>query len=428
MSDLALLGGSPVITEPLPPYNSIGEAERTAVLGVMDSGCLSGFYGSEGPEFFGGPKVREFEARWAEHYDVRHAISVNSNTSGLIAAMAAVGVGPGDEVIVPPTTMSATVVAPMIYGGIPVFVDLEDETFCLDVEQVRLAITPRTRAILAVNLFGHPARLHELRQLADEHTLMLVEDNAQSPLGMDRGTPAGTVGHIGVFSLNYHKHIHTGEGGMCVTNDDDLAQRLQMVRNHGENLVESFEVSDLTNLLGFNFRMTELSAAVGIAQLERIEQHVAPRERLAEALSEGVRDLAGLTPPAVREDCRHNYYTWAMRYDAAALGVSRATFSAALQAEGFPHAVGYVRPLYMLPMFQQRMAIGREGYPFNLTNRTYREGLCPTAERLYSEEIVIFEPCGFDCDEAATARLVQALRKVHDHADVLRDHERRQAS
>src|SRR5262249_8722448 len=158
-----------------------------------------------------------------------------SATSGLVAAMGAVGIEPGDEVIVPPTTMSATAVAPLAYGGKPGFADIEPETFGPDPAAVRAPITPRTKAIVSANLIGHPARLAELAAIAREHGLYLVEDNAQGPLAAEHGRYAGTVGDIGVFSLNYHKHIHTGEGGVCVTNDDELALRLQLIRNHGEN-------------------------------------------------------------------------------------------------------------------------------------------------------------------------------------------------
>src|SRR5262249_5209652 len=157
--------------------------------------------------------------------------SINSATSGLMAAMGAAGISPGDEVIMPPFTMSATAMAPLTYGGIPVFVDIEPDTFCLDLDAVRAAIGARTRAVLAVNLFGHPARLHELRALCDEHGLKLIEDNAQAMLAEEHGRYAGTIGHIGVFSLNYHKHIHSGEGGICTTDDERLARRLQQIRN-----------------------------------------------------------------------------------------------------------------------------------------------------------------------------------------------------
>jgi len=413
MTELALLGGRPTLDRPLPVYPSIGQAEIDAVMTVMKSGTLSGFYGSPGPNFMGGTTVKALEAAWCRRYGSKHAISVNSATSGLQAALGAVGIGPGDEVIVPPYTMSATVVAPLIWGGIPVFADIEADSFCIDPSSVRANLTPRTKAILAVNLFGHPARLAELRQIADQNGLWLIEDNAQAPLSHEHGRTCGTIGHIGVFSLNYHKHIHSGEGGVCVTDDDALAQRLALIRNHGENLVETLKLADSTNIVGFNIRMTELSAAVALAQLDRVEEHVERRERVAQTLTEGTKDLAGWTPPAVREGCRHNYYMWTVRYDENKVGVSRATFAKALQAEGVPIAAGYVAPLYWLPMFQRRVAIGDKGFPFNLTNRSYAKGLCPVVERMYEREVIQYQPPSWDVDADLAERLAAAIRKVH---------------
>jgi perosamine synthetase len=164
MDKLALLGGTPVIKGELPHYNSLGEQELEAVISVMRSGCLSGFYGSWCDEFFGGPQVRAFEEAWSERFKTKHSISVNSASSGLFAAVGAAGVGPGDEVIVPPYTMSATVIAPILYGGIPVFADIEPETFCIDPDKVKECISPRTKAIIAVNLFGHPSKLRQLHR------------------------------------------------------------------------------------------------------------------------------------------------------------------------------------------------------------------------------------------------------------------------
>ncbi len=424
MSNLAILGGDAVIAGPLPPYRSMGERERAAVIEVVESDCLSGFFGSPGPRFQGGPRVLAFEEAWRQHYAVDFAVSVNSATSGLYAAMGAIGIGPGDEVIVPPWTMSATAMAPLIYGAIPVFADVEPDYFCIDPRAARAEITPRTRAIVAVNLFGHPAALRELRELADERGIFLIEDNAQAPSARENGRPCGTIGHLGVFSLNYHKHIHTGEGGMCVTNDETLARRLRLIRNHAENAVEWMEMDDLANMVGFNFRMTELSAAVGMVQLAAIDEHVGRRQRLAEALSEGVRDLDGLTPPPVRDGCTHDYYCWTVRYDVETMNVSRQTFSDALAAEGFPHSLGYVPPLYLLPLFRERTAIGGGGFPFTLTNRSYGKGLCPITERLHEKEAMVFQPCAFTVDDEVTEKLAEALRKVHAAAPELAAYDR----
>jgi perosamine synthetase len=421
ISELAILGGAPALAAPLKKYRSMGAGEREAVLRVLDSDCLSGFYGSPGDEFYGGPEIQQFEKEWCDRYRIAHTISVNSATSGLIAAMGAIGISPGDEVIVPPWTMSATVMAPLIYGGIPVFADVEDETFCLDPATVEAEISPRTRAIIAVNLFGHPARLTELRALADKHGIYLIEDNAQAPLGQDNGKACGTVGHIGIFSLNYHKHLHTGEGGMCITSDAELAKRLMMIRNHGENAVDWLELGDAINMVGFNFRMTELSAAVGRVQLRDIDAHVSRCEAVAEKLSAAVAGIEGFIAPKVREGCRHNYYCWTVRIKEVELGIDRGTFAKALLAEGFPLEEGYAEPLYKLPLFQQGIAIGRDGFPFTLSNRRYANDMCPVTERLYADEAWYFQPCGFDPDESDVEALINAIHKVVKNVPALRE-------
>lgn len=422
MEDLALLGGKPVINYALAPYRTVGPEERAAVDRVLASGVLSGFVGAWCDDFDGGPEIRNFEAEFAAISGTRHALTVNSNTSGLFAAIGAAGVGPGDEVIVPPMTMSATAMAPLVYGGVPVFVDVEPETFCLDVQKVREAITPRTRAIIAVNLFGHPAALHELRQLSEERGLILIEDNAQAPLASENGVLTGAIGHIGVYSLNYHKHFHTGEGGVCTTNNDELALRLRLIRNHGENIVEPLGITNLTNLIGFNYRMTEMSAAVGREQLKKAARLVDRREYLANKLTGALSDLPGLTPPKVRHGCRHVYYEWVMRYDENAVGVSRSQFCKALAAEGFPVSQGYVAPLYWLPLFQQRIAIGKGGHPFDQSQHRYRKGLCPVAERLHERELIEFHICSYAVTDTDVERLIAAVRKVYDRRHRLKEH------
>ncbi len=420
MSELAILGGSPLITKPFRHYNSVGEKEIQSTIRVLRSGVLSKFVGAPGDDFYGGPMVRDLEEAWRSKIGAKHAVSVNSATSGLFAALGAIGIGPGDEVIVPPYTMSATVMAPLVYGGIPVFADVEPDTFCIDPAAVKAKITSRTKAIIAVNLFGQPAALAELRILADSHNIKLIEDNAQSPLAMEGDKYAGTVGDIGVFSLNYHKHIHTGEGGICVTNDSELCQRLQLIRNHGENLVESLGVSNLTNLIGYNYRMTELCAAVGIHQLEDAEVHIDRRTKVASYLSEAVEQLPGITPPKTRVNCKHVFYAWACRYDEEVVGVSREVFGKALAAEGFPHSRGYVKPLYLLPIFQKRIGIGREGYPFNLTQEAYVEGMCPVVEQLHNKELLEFHVCAFDLAADDLDLLSECFRKMFRNIDELR--------
>lgn len=422
-NNLALLGGDPVIRKPLTPYRTIGFSERKAISRVMKKGILSGFVGAWCDQFNGGPNVRKFEESWSEIFKCKYSVSMNSNTSGLIAALGAIGVSPGDEVIVPPMTMSATVMAPLIYGAIPVFVDIEKDYFCLDVKKVELAITSKTRAIIAVNLFGHPAELSLLRDLADKKGIYLIEDAAQCPLATENNIFAGTVGHIGVFSLNYHKHIHTGEGGICCTNDDDLALRLRAIRNHGENITESLKIDDITNFVGFNFRMTELSASIGLEQLKKINNFVSNRENIAKKLSEELSSCIGLKTPVIRDNCRHVYYVWAAKINTNETGLSRSLIAKALKAEGVPVEEGYIKPLYLLPTFQRRIAIGRNGWPFNLTNRLYEKSLCPIAEELYNKSLLEFCICSYELNRHQLSKIIDAFQKVFDNLNHLKDYD-----
>ena len=195
--------------------------------------------------------------------------------------------------------------------------------------------------------------------------------------------------------------------------------RLRAIRNHGENVVGPLNIADATNLIGFNFRLTELGAAIGLEQLKKAERLVADRVAIADALSAATRGLPGLTPPVVREGCRHVYYVWAARYDAAVTGVPRAKIAEALNAEGVPAWEGYLEPLYMLPTFQRRIAIGRDGWPFTLTDRRYARGLCPVAERLYEQEILEFAICSHALAAPDLERVIAAFRKVFAHIDAL---------
>ena len=417
---LAIHGGGRAVCNDIPAYYCIGEEEKQAVINFMErKQPLSGFHGSAQPTFFGGPEVKAFEQEWAEQFGSRHVISVNSATSGLIAAMGAVGVEPEDEVIVPPYTMSATAIAPLIYGGVPVFVDIEDQYFCLDVEKVKLAITPRTKAIIAVNLWGHPAQLEKLRALADQKNIYLVEDNAQAIFAQENGRNTGHIGHIGIYSMNVHKHIQAGEGGICVTESSRLAERLQLIRNHGENVTEWLDVKDLRNIIGFNFRQTEIGAVISRAQLKKILPQVERCRRVSEHLTQGIKGLSGLIAPRVREGCSHSYFMWSVRFLQDKVGCSRNAFFKALQAEGVPVQQGYVPPIYRLPLFREKIAIGAKGFPFNLTNIDYSNENCATTERLHEREIIQYQPVSWDPTDQQIDQIISAIHKVYAAAPLL---------
>ncbi len=408
---LAIDGGRPVRSQPFPTCNTIGAEERRAVLEVLDSGVLSQFVGVWGPDFFGGPRVQALEAAWADYFGIRHAVSMNSATSCLYAAVGAAGVGPGDEVIVSPYTMSASAAAAIVYGAVPVFADIDPDTFCLDPASVAERITDRTRAIIGVDLFGHPAPWASLRALAAGRDIVLIEDAAQAPGATVNGRYAGTLGDIGVFSLNYHKTIHSGEGGIAVTDDPVLAERLQMIRNHGEAVVKARGTDNIVNLVGFNYRMTEIEAAIALEQLRKLESLVAPRTVAADYLTKRLTNLPGITPPVVRPRVRHGYYVYAFKYDETVTGADRGWLATALKAEGIPVTTGYVEPLYRQPMYQRGIAIGPGGFPFRQAGgalRSYPDGLCPVTERMHERELLYlsFLHAGLseaDLDDVATA-------------------------
>jgi dTDP-4-amino-4,6-dideoxygalactose transaminase len=389
MSKLAIQGGRPVRDKPFPNYNTIGEEEKRAVMEVLDSGVLSQFLGTWSPDFYGGPRVQALERAWEVHFGVSHAVSVNSATSGLYAAVGAAGVGPGDEVIVSPYTMSASATAPLVYGAIPVFADIDPDTFCITAETIRRRITPRTKAIIVVDIFGHPADMDPIMALAAEHGFTVIEDTAQAPGATYTGRPAGTLANIGVFSLNYHKTIHCGEGGVAVTNDPRLADRLQLIRNHAEAVVAAKGTEDIVNLVGFNYRMTEIEAAIATEQLKKLPQLVASRQSAAAYLNQRLRGLPGISIPYVAPNVTHGYYVYTMKYDASVSGVSRQRFAAAVAAEGVPLSSGYVEPLYLQPLYQKRVVFGNRGFPFSECSVAYQRGLCPSAERMHFEEVIV---------------------------------------
>jgi len=418
MEKLAIQGGTPVRITPFPDYVTIGEEEKRAVMEVLDSTVLSKFLGTWCPDFYGGPRVQAFEREWADYFGVKHAVSVNSATSGLYAAMGACGVGPGDEVIVSPYTMSASATAALVYGAIPVFADIDPDTFCLSPQSVRARITPLTRAILVVDLFGHPADMDAIMAIAREHRLLVIEDAAQAPGAKLERRYAGALGDMGVYSLNYHKTIHTGEGGVVVTNDDDLADRVRLIRNHAEVVVKKKGTKNIVNLIGFNYRMGEIETAIGSAQLRKLETLLAPRIAAADYLTERLRELPGLTPPVVRERVRHGYYVYALKYDAGATGVPRERFAAALKAEGIPVFEGYVEPIYLQPVYQQRIGFGRDGFPFTYPGYKgelhYEPGICPVTERLHFAELLYTNVCHANISEQDLNDVVTAFERVYD--------------
>lgn len=428
--ELAILGGKPVRTKPFPPYITVGQEEKDAVCRVIDSGVLSRYLGTWHEQFMGGQEVRALEKEWAARYSVKHAVAVNSATSGLICAMGALGILPGDEIIVGPWSMSISATAPLFYGGIPVFVDVEPDCFCLDVKDIAKKITPRTKAILVVDLFGQPYDADAINALAQKYDIKVIEDAAQAPGALYKGRAAGTLADIGIFSLNYHKHIHCGEGGVIATNDDALAQRLQLVRNHAEAVVEGMGMNDLRNMLGFNFRMTELDAAVARCQLQKLDTLNKKRLENVVYLEKGLQSIPCLTMPKVREGASHVYYVHTCLYDVQIAGVSAQRFIEAVKAE-LPHfalrkkegtkiGAGYAKPLYLLSIFQDKMTKGMQNsYLHASSGISYDKGTCPECEKLHEGGCIHSEFMLPSLEKEDIDDVVKAFEKVWGARDGL---------
>lgn len=410
--DLAINGGKPLrnLNKQWLDNFTTGEEEKAIAIEVIESGYLSLFEGSHTPDnpfsFEGGPYVQKFEKEWSKYYSTKHSISINSATSGLYAAIGALEIGYGDEVIVSPYTMSACALAPLIYGAIPVFADVEIETGCLDPISIRSKISKNTKAIIVVHQFGIPANMDSIMEIAKEFSIKVIEDCAQAHNCLYKGKQVGTFGDIGVFSLNVNKTIQTGEGGVCVTNDDELAYRLKLIRNHGEAVVGPAEYENIINIAGFNYRMTEIIAGIALVQLNKLEKLNKARIEMVNHLVNKLSFFPFLKPINSRPECKNcscldsykcqpSFYVFPMRFISEKTNVTRDEFIKALNLEGVIFYQGYVKPLYLQPLYQKKLLF-KHGYPFNAVenknlNMNFSKGLCPNTERLHYSEMIINE-------------------------------------
>lgn len=361
---LALFGGKPIRTKPYPVHITTGVAEKRAVARVMDSGILSDFEGSNNELFLGGKEVKAFEKEWAGYFEVKHAVSFNSATSALMACVGAAGAGPGDEIITTPWTMTATATAILVNNAVPVFCDIEPDTFCMSPDSLASRITDRTKAVMPVHIYGHPAGMDKIMEFAHDHSLTVIEDAAQSPAIRYKGRYTGTIGHMGVFSLNCHKVIQTGEGGVVTTDDDESAHKLRLIRNHAEAVIATgMKIGNLVNMVGWNYRLNEIEAAIGREQLKKLKRLLDERRELVTYLNDRLKKFDGLLTPTIREGCGHSFYRYMLRLDPSKIKIPAKKIVKALNAEGMDFYAGYM-PLNLYPIYQQRIAFGDKGCPF----------------------------------------------------------------
>jgi dTDP-4-amino-4,6-dideoxygalactose transaminase len=352
---LAINGGVPVITEEFEKYNSLGEEEIKACTDTISTGVLSKYIGAWGEDFYGGPKVQELERLCEKTFKCKHAISVNSWTSGLICAVGSLNIEPGDEIIVPTWTMSATATAILHWNAIPIFADINPRTFNITLDTIKPRITSKTKAILAVDIFGQSCEIEQILSFAKLRNIKVITDTAQSPGSIRNGKFTGTHGDIGGFSLNYHKHIHCGEGGVILTNDSDLYDRMCLIRNHGEVVVEKMKYTNLNNILGYNFRLGELEAAIAIEQFKKLNHIVKVISERAEQFRQGLEGLKGLILPKVSSGNTHVYYVFPLLIDTNIVSIPRSKLVGALNAEGLSFFEGY-QNIHLLPIYQKQIA------------------------------------------------------------------------
>jgi dTDP-4-amino-4,6-dideoxygalactose transaminase len=404
---LAVEGGTPVRVEPVPPRIVIGVEERAAVLELLDREMASG----GGFDRYGGTEVDCFEREFAEHVGTRFATATSSGTAAIHSALATLHLEPGDEVISPPVTDAGAVMPIVWQGCIPVFADVDEETFNLDPYSVAERITPRTRALIVTHLAGQPADLEPLLALARRHQLTVIEDCAQAHDAAYHGKLVGGIGHIGAFSLMSGKHtVAGGQGGMVVTNDEEMYWNAKRFADRGK----PFNSTESKNLfLGLNYRMTELEAAIGRVQLRKLPEVVQRRRTLAASLAERIADLETVRLGKVIDGVESAYWFLFLLVDALRLRVTKQRFAEAVQAEGLPVTPSYDHIVYDAPWLRDHQTFGHSGYPWSIAAHAQAaENLepCPNARRAVASHILVSLHEGWtkrEVDDLATA-----LRKV----------------
>jgi len=390
---LALHGGTPVRSTLLPyGRQTIDESDIQAVVETLRSDWLTT-----------GPKINEFEEAFAAWVGAGYAVSFSSGTAALHGAAFAAGLGAGDEAITSPLTFAATANCVLYQGATPVFADVSADTLNLDPEQVRRAVTPRTKALLPVDYAGHPAELEAMREIAERHGLTVIEDACHALGAEYRGRRVGRVSHMTVFSFHPVKHLTTGEGGMVTTDNAEFAETLRKFRNHGissnarDRQREGQWHYEMV-LLGFNYRLTDIACALGLRQLGKLEGNLARRREIAARYEAELGEVPGIIVPAVRDGAVPAWHLYPVRVELPKLSAGRAEIFRALRAENIGVNVHYI-PVHLHPYYKERFG--------------YRGGEFPVAEAAY--ESLVSLPMFHGMTDEDVEDVVRAVEKVIGH-------------
>jgi perosamine synthetase len=378
-------------------FNPIGTQELYSATKVIKSGKLSGFLAGTGKEFLGGEYVREFEKKLQKYFKVRYAITVNSWTSGLVAAIGALSPKAGDEIILPTWTMSACVAAILNWKATPVLCDIKNDDFTIDVKKVENLITKKTIAVLAVDLFGNPCDYKELLNLKKKYKIKIISDSAQAITAKYKNRYVSTFVDIGGFSFNRHKHINTGEGGVLITNNRIYAKKLRLLRNHAESSLQSNN-HKMSNMFGFNFRLGEIEAAIGIEQLKKLNNIVKDRRMIAKNLTLGLQKLKGLNVPQEDPLKINVYYFYPMSLDKELIKTDKKKIIYLLEKEGVQGICSEYSSLHLLPILKK--------------NNLKLKKLFSVAEKLNKKTFIAIKLCLLSLDKNDVKLIVKAFEKV----------------
>jgi len=400
MSALAINGGKAVRTKPFSKWPVFTEQDERAVIDVVRS-RVWGIDGSEVPAF---------ERMFAQYQQAKYALCVANGTAALIVALKAAGIAPGDEVIMPAYTFFSTASSVLEVNAIPVFVDIEPESYCIDVSKIEGAITEKTKAIIPVHIAGHPADMDRVMEIADCHKLTVIEDAAQAHGAEWRGRRVGAIGHMGCFSFQSSKNLTCGEGGIILTDNRELADKCYSYRNCGRMRDGAWYEH---HVLGQNYRMGEFQAAILSAQIQRLDEQIYRRNENGKYLSNKLSEIEGMSPlecdPRVTQ---HGYHLYIIRYDSEHFaGVSKGRFLEALNAEGIPCTSGYI-PLYNTAFFKEwansRVATHLPG------TEDYSKDSCPNTEKACYDEAIWLEQAMLLGDTDDMDDILTAVTKIKE--------------